>query len=438
MTSQQHTLTRFNLEFALQSESIASLARRTGFLKRTRKITAQAFLHACCLIALAPRVSLSTWAVILGGLIHDTLTKQAVAKRFTSAGVRFLRQSLFATLKTSAHLQSHIEAGTFHAFHRLVIQDSTSLRLPRRLAAIFPGSGNQHHAKTATLKIQTVYEALNEHFLHFHLTPFTRNDQTASRDILAVIQAGDLLLRDLGYFVLDVFATIAQRRAFFLSRYQHGTCLTREDGQPFDLLKALRRHGTLDLDLRIGRQAQLPVRLVAIPVPKPVADARRRKLRHNRNRKVNPSAEHLALLDWEIFITNVPPAIWTAATVGAVYGIRWRIEIIFKTWKQHFALPEFTDGSQEQIEILIYAKLLFITLFQVSIFRSWALAVKHRTGRALSLLKVAKFITHHWWLILWLLTQPEGVHLLESQIIAHCTYERRKRLNYDEMLAVLT
>lgn len=438
MKTSPSALMRYSVESSLPETMITSLARRTGFIQRVRKMTAPAFLQACCLIATAPRASLRTWALMLGCVIQETISKQALAKRFTPACVQFLRLSLFAALKQTSRLQPQIDAGTFQTFRRLLIQDSTSLALPRRLAAIFPGSGNQHQATTATLKIQTVYNALGEQFLAFWLTPFTRNDQSASPDLLTIVQAGDLVLRDLGYFVLKIFAGIAQRGAFFLSRYQHGTCLTRPDGQAFDLLSALRRHGTLDVDLWIGRHAKLPIRLVALPVPQAVANARRRKLRHNRNRKVNPSADHLALLGWEIFITNVPPDIWTTATVGAVYGIRWRIEIIFKAWKQHFALPQFTEAGCAQIESLIYAKLLFITLFQVCIFRAWNRVVHHRTGQTLSLLKVAQFVAHQRWLILWVLTQPKGAALLEAQIIAHCTYERRKRLNYEEMLAVLT
>jgi hypothetical protein len=438
MHTSSSALMRAPVDSQLPATTVTHLAQRTGFIRRTRKITAPAFLQACCLIATAPCASLRTWAVILGSVLQETLSKQALAKRFTPACVQFLRQSLFAALKQTSRLQPQIDTGTFQRFRRVLLQDSTSLALPRRLAAIFPGSGNQHQATTATLKIQTVYDALSERFLHFRLTPFRRNDQTASRDLLPLIQAGDLVLRDLGYFVLDVFAGIAQRRAFFLSRYQHGTCLTRPDGRPFDLLRALRQHGTLDIDLCVGRKALLPVRLVALPVPHAVAGARRRKLRHNRNRKVNPSADHLALLEWEIFITNVPPDTWTATTVGTVYGIRWRIEIIFKTWKQHCALPQFTEGNRFQIESLIYAKLLFITLFQVYIFRAWNRQVQHRTGRPLSLLKVAQFVAHQLWLIIWVLSQPKGAALLEAQIMAHCTYERRKRLNYQDMLAVLT
>jgi len=129
--------------------------------------------------------------------------------------------------------------------------------------------------------------------------------------------------------------------------------------------------------------------------------------------------------------------VWTAKTVGAVYGIRWRIEIIFKAWKQHVHLPHFPNASQTQIEVLILAKLLWVTLFQVYIFRSWAQAIAQQTDRVLSLLKVTQFLTCHFWLILVTLSRPDGIQQLEAQIVTHCTYGRRTRLNYHEMFATL-
>lgn len=437
MKSSSQTLMLHRIEHGLSFETITTLARKSGFLKRVRKVTPQAFLQACCLIALSNICSLTTWAITLGGLIQATITKQAMAKRLNTACVRFLRQSLFAALASTSQLQTQIELGTFRSFRRVLLQDSTTLALPARLAAVFPGSGNQHHRQTAALKIQTTYDALHEQFVHFALTRFTRNDQAASGDILDIARPGDLVLRDLGYFVLGVFAQLNARGVWFLSRYRYGTHVYRPDGTPRDLIKALRQHGSLDETVLLGQRERLPVRLVAIPIPNEVAQARRRALLHNRNGSVNPSADHLALLNWEMFITTVPPETWTANMVGAVYGVRWRIEIIFKTWKQHIHLPHFTNASSIHIEILLLAKLLCISLFQVYIFRSWALAVAQQTPRVLSLLKVTQFLTSHFWLMLVTLSRPDGIQQLEAQIMTHCTYDRRTRLNYHEMFTSL-
>jgi hypothetical protein len=433
----QHSIMLHRIEHGLSQETIDTLARKSGFLKRARKITAQVFIQACCLMAISPSGSLRSWAIVIGGLIQDTVSKQAMAKRLQHNASRFLRQTLFAAVKTTSRFQPLMNSGAFQRFQRVLLEDSTSFRLPKRLAAIFPGSGNQHQATTATLKIQTTYDALSERFVHFFLTPFTRTDQTAAADILSIARPGDLILRDLGYFVLQVFALLNSHGIFFLSRYKHSTALFESDGCPLNLLKTLRQTGSLDQQVLLGSKLKIPVRLIAVRVPLKVARARRRKLKQNRNRHINPSAEHLALLEWEIFITNVPPDIWTTKTVTAVYGVRWRIEIVFKTWKQHFHLTHVTNVSHTQLEVLIYARLLFITLFQVYVFRSWSLVVKQQTGKTLSLLKVTQFVSQHCWLIIFTLTQPDGVQQLEAQILKHCTYEPRLRLNYDNMLAVL-
>jgi hypothetical protein len=57
---------------------------------------------------------------------------------------------------------------------------------------------------------------------------------------------------------------------------------------------------------------------------------------------------------WEIFVTNVSRMIWTPPRdVSNAYGLRWRIEIIFKAWKSHFKLTHLTNGSKNYIVALI-------------------------------------------------------------------------------------
>ena len=97
------------------------------------------------------------------------------------------------------------------SFERVLIADSTSIGLPKVLAPFFPGASNQTGSKQAQLKIQAYYDLRNESFVDFSLSSFRKNDQAASKDILAVAQPNDLILRDLGYFVLDVFKQLDQR-----------------------------------------------------------------------------------------------------------------------------------------------------------------------------------------------------------------------------------
>jgi hypothetical protein len=281
------------------------------------------------------------------------------------------------------------------------------------------------------LKIQACYDLLSQSFVHFSLGSFRRNDQAASPEVLALVQAGDLIIRDLGYFVLEVLEQIQAAQAYFLSRLRLGVGLWEADGRtPVNLLARLRKSGSLDGQFRLGAQ-QVLVRLVAIRLPAAVAAQRRRQARHNRDRRSAPSAERLALLGWALFITNVPATTWSAQTVAQIYGLRWRIETIFKAWKSHFALAQIpAAASQNQVESLIYAKLIFITLFQVCFWQRYSLGADTESRPPLSLLKVAQAAQSY---LLILVLHQLGIDPLvawEQLLDAHCRYERRARKHF--------
>ena len=48
-----------------------------------------------------------------------------------------------------------------------------------------------------------------------------------------------------------------------------------------------------------------------------------------------------------------------------------RIETTFRAWKQHFKMEDVPAGSRAQVEVLLYARLLFITLFEVHYLAGW-------------------------------------------------------------------
>ena len=349
-----------------------------------------------------------------------------------------IRNHICATehlVSATSRLKEEIGKGAFDPFRRVLLQDSTTLALPPKLAGYFPGSKNQSGKTSASVKLQTTYNALTETFVSFQLTAYRCNDQCASPSILDIIQDGDLVIRDLGYSSLRVFRGIGEKKAFYLSRYSHTIALFHPSGRRFDLLGYLKKHGTLDDTLLAGSEERLRVRVVAVPVPEHVAGERRRKLLHSRDRRLNPDSTHLALLGWEIFLTNVPQNIWDARTVCRIYGVRWRIEIIFKSWKSHFKIHAFDHPTPTQVELLIYARLIYITLFQACFFTQLASFVYNTTGQYLSVLKAADFFSQRF-----LPASLTGgdCHLIVQQILKHCTYEKRnKRANYGQISRLL-
>jgi hypothetical protein len=417
----------------LPQERLTALGRQTGAIKRMRKINPVSLLGALCLLAFHGSCSLRLVAAFTGILGNCKLSKQALAQRINESWVR-LFSSILSGIVARTALPVAKAPGLFSSFTRVLVQDSTTLALPQKLASFFPGSGNQVKKKNAMIRLQAVVDLLSESFVHFHITAFTSNDQRASSDILGIISPGDLVVRDLGYFVPLHFRIIISKLAYFLSRYQHRTDLFYTNGDKIDLLTVLKKTHSLDLWILLGKQAKVPVRLVCIPVPEQVANERRRKLHQNkkRDRRLNPSKEQIALCGWSIFITNVPESIWTIQDVSNVYGLRWRIETIFKAWKSHFNFNGLTDGSKDYVLILIYTRLIFITLFQTTFIGLEKWIESNTKGPPLSILKFAEFFA-----ILVPMAFAQSVidsNTLIINIQKHCTYEKRtKRPSYGEI-----
>jgi Transposase DDE domain len=422
------------IEHVLPQEQLLTLARQSGAIQRQRKINPMSFLGAFCLLALHGSCSLRLAAMFTGILGGCVLSKQALAQHISEFWVHFFRRVLGSTLARAAIPAESKATGIFNCFIRVLVNDSTKLALPPKLAPYFPGSGNQTRKKNAMISLQTILDLLSETYIHFKITPSTYNDQRAASDILDLISPGDLIIRDLGYFVPWVFRTIIDKLAYFLSRYHHGTHLFDTIGKKLDLPALLNKTPYLDMWLYLGKEARVPVRLVAIPVPDKVANERRRKLLKNkkRDRRLNPGKEQLALCGWEIFITNVPVHTWTIQDVSNAYGLRWRIEIIFKAWKSHFNFTELTNGCKNYVLILIYTRLIFITLFQVAFVRFDRWIDINGQGTHLSLLKFAQFFAL--FLIMALGSVIVSSGLLMNQILKHCVYEKRpKRLTYGDL-----
>jgi hypothetical protein len=231
-----------------------------------------------------------------------------------------------------------------------------------------------------------------------------------------------------------------KEKSFFLSRLKSNVSIFELDGKsPFNLLAAVKKYGSIDVDVCIGSTHRLPVRLVAQKLPEPVAAERRRKAKTNRDRRCKPSKQSLALLGWQILITNVDRNIWSAQNVCEVYGLRWRIEIIFKSWKSHFHMADVPKANAIRIKAYIYSALIFVTLFHALIFNTVSSKAKSHSNVHISRLKLSKFFKEQLWVIPLVLQKKIALNNFIDQIIYHSCYEKRQnRVCYPEILAALS
>jgi hypothetical protein len=284
-------------------------------------------------------------------------------------------------------------------------------------------------------KIQVLMDLLRETFVHFKITPFTQNDQSVAAEVLKFAQPGDLLLRDLGYFDLAALQQMNTAGIYFLSRLLVTTALfDAQDDTRINLLHMLQEHGTLDLPVHLGAHEKIPVRLVAQPISKEVAEERRREAQNDRDRRLNHHAEYLALLEWDIFITNVPRKWWRLSRVCEANICRWRIETVFKTWKSNLKIDDVPKGDAPRVRAHLYAALILITVYQTPLFLKLAERAAQFCDRDLSLMKVTRFLKKHAWLFFATPGTEPNKELILQQILYHCRYEKRARKSYPQKL----
>lgn len=427
------------LENKLQLLAVNELAKKSGFVSRKpRKIKPLQFLLGFFFMMLSDGKSLTSLATSVGLLSKCTISKQAIDKRFNPKLIKFLEVILATVLsdKMNPQTKSLTSRLSFY-FRRIFIEDSTNITLHEKLAQYFPGSRNGTGKKFAILKIQAVIELYSEQFYHFLVSPFCRNDQAAAFDILQLLDKNDLIIRDLGYFVLDALQKIIQKGAYFISRLRYGITIYEQDGKKrIHLLQTLRKYGQLDCMVRLGAKEKILARLVAIPIFKQEADARRRKAKSNRDRRSKPNKEYLALLDWEIFILNIDQDSIPSKQIAEIYRLRTRIEIIFKSWKSHFRITNLPNANPIRVLSIVYAMLIFIATFQTYVYARLYFEYQKSNSNQLSLLKLSKFFKEQIWAIMLCFC---NVDLLQQQIFYHCSYEcRDDRLNYCQKKSALS
>lgn len=362
----------------------------------------------------------SGWAFQIGLLSGTSVSKQGLFDRINCKATAFAKQLVEQVLleRTAQSCNRKI----FSNFGKVLLQDSTTLRLPPLLNKIFPGNYSLGRA-TAVARIQSIIDLKAMRFIDFVLGSFTQNDQSASGSILSHVKKGDLVIRDLGYFSLPTFGELIKAETHFLSRLKYGTSIFDKQGKPISLKKFFRRGRPMDAWVLVGVKHKLPVRLVMMPLPKGQAAERIRRAKGDRDKRLNHSKAYYKWLGYSVYITSVDKSVWTAKDVVKAYQVRWQIEIIFKSWKTCFHLQEMIqDGGQNEhrVKVSIYLMLLFICLFMKKIYVRYQNELDRMMGRQISLLKLAAFVINHLIEIFSLSTQG-----LKQLIAQQCCYENR-------------
>jgi hypothetical protein len=341
-------------------KEVEVIARETKFVQRESNLNGQTFVQALTFGFLEKDdLSLNDLAQICAD-IGVEITAQGLDQRITEKTVAFLKR-MFSRAMDTFKGQIPLPLLMLQQFNGIYLTDSSVIPLPDSMIQDYPGCGG--NGPKASLKIQLVFEFLLGNLTQVALRPGREPDQSY-RDYIRAIPEGALSITDLGYFVLDALkAIVREQNAYFLSRLLTRIGLLTPEGEPFNLLERLqdRPRGPVEFSVLLGKQAKhrLPCRLVALPVPQEVGDRRRHKaLQKARRQKKGIRKEVLALMDWTIYVTNVPAEMLLIQQIAVLYPVRWQIELVFKLWKSHCGLRRLSGFRRERLLAELYGKLI--------------------------------------------------------------------------------
>lgn len=427
----------------LSKINICQLAKETGFQKRKpKKVTPHNFLLSFFMVFLKKNYSLRAWAIELSCLIDESISFQAIAKKLQFRQLDFIQAIFSRTMEQ--YLKDNIYTSKkeiLSHFSQVLIEDSSCVKLANILSGHFPGAKNQLKRKSATCRIQFCFDLKSNGFENVKLTQFIKNDLTFAKNILSRMKPKALIIRDLGYLVIEVLREIGDLNAFFISRFKTGMALYNfETEERIDFVKHLKKLDRskikkLDLKVNIGSKKKLGVRIIALKLTAKQAQQRRQKsTRRRRGDSTRISKEAKYLMSWNIFITNIGEDVLTAEQIYELYSLRWHIEIIFKNWKSNFKIVEimnsFKGENPVKPELLLYLCMSFMVLIYIPKLNHYHQIIYEKYQKHLSPYKFAKFIANRFE-FLFLQNEEKTINLL----VRYCCYDQRKdRVNLYEKI----
>jgi hypothetical protein len=335
--------------------NLDAIARKMTFIRRkSKKFSAEGILTTLIKCVIKGKGSFNQIATNLKSSEAKSISRQGVFLRINQKCVDFLRQTTHEILATMAEPVSKICYK--YGIKRILTEDSTFQKMNARNSGNFPAHGNKQGA-TAGFKMDLIYDLLTGLPVFQDLFSGTSQDKTIGKVILNLVKAGDLVLRDMGYFSVSIFHAIDELKAFWLSRLPANVNVEMLDGTRLEKKLRSRSNDMIDEVVFVGNE-KLRCRLVAVRAGDELA-AERRRSRRNAS-KNTPSQQSLIRDGWHLLLTNLPESV-TKDDLFEIYRLRWNIEVRFKAWKQAIRMKEVFKGGSNyyHYESLIYAALIF-------------------------------------------------------------------------------
>ena len=377
------------LRECLSPAVLKDIAKRVGFVKRASKYQANELIALC--VWLSQEIGSTSLPQLCSRLEASTgvsMSAEGLNQRFNQAAVAYLREVFRALLAQKLCANQSLPANLMSTFKRIRILDATVFQLPDPFALHYQGSGGS--SNTAGVKIQLEYDLLSGQFLNVQVGPGKNNDKTYGTSCLETVEAGDLCLRDLGYFDLGDLQTIHDKEAYYISRLKLNTRIYIKNPEPEyfknGTLKKQTEYIQLDMtqmmadltpgetievhEANIGHIQKLPTRVIIHRLTDDQTQTRLQNQAIREKKKgIVMKEKSKRLMGMNVYITNTSVEEVPTDDVHALYSLRWQIEILFKTWKSFFEIDACKTLKRERLECHLYGQLIGILLCSSTMFQ---------------------------------------------------------------------
>lgn len=346
------------LKHLLPKRRISALAKKTGAVKRERKIGSAPFVLSLVLGFGVGNVR--TLAGLRRAFEHatgTTVVPSSFYDRFNPGLVKLLKALVNDVIRKVSKADGKMR-GVLAQFKDVLLSDSTIIRLHDMLQHHFPACRTNH--TLAAVKAHVVISVRGIGHARLKLTSERVHDGPVLRAGTWVKER--LLLFDKGYYRFQLFSCIHRQGGFFITRLkdkanpkivgQHrkwrGASVAVVGQRLQAVLDRLKRDVIdLQVDLRFQKRAyngkrngaSFPCRLVGIKNPATGA--------------------------YWLYVTNIPPSKLDAHDIGRTYAARWLVELFFRELKTSYRLDQMPSSKRHVVEALIYAALLTMVASRV-------------------------------------------------------------------------
>jgi putative transposase len=333
-------------------EWLRETAKRTGFIKRERKIMPEIFF----------------WVIVLGygpflqrtlaGMkrMYEKARKQTISNsswyyRFTPELVAFLHECVIHGMKQLAKESCRSLDAHLNCFLDVFIQDSTIIRLNKVLADKWPAARSRMVA--AGVKVSVLVSARANGPKSVSIIPERRSDIKALR--IGSWIRDRIILIDLGFYKYGLFSKIQNYGGYFVSRM-------KSNANP--VILSLNKGCNLDEKIFKGKNlAEIIKGLNGELLDAKIEIKYHKKEKMGKRELILEDFRLVAICNMEdekyhVYITNISDELLTAADIAHLYKGRWEIELVFKELKSKFQLDVIETTNERVIESFIWTSIL--------------------------------------------------------------------------------